>query len=715
MSDLLLKQHRDDLRRSGLSDDQIKACGFYSISTERKIGEILGWKNYRGGLGACLAIPFRKSDGSLNGFCRLKPDRPRKDKKKPGRAVKYEGPKGKPNRAYFPPATVASLEDPTATLCITEGEKKAAKADQEGFACIGLTGVNAGHKRRESKDEPFELIDDLDQIEWQGRSVAIIFDSDAAGNSNILWAEFNLAQTLKRRGAEVRAVRLPDGGTDENGEAIKVGLDDFLISHTADDLKQLIDNATEPAQPISLEDIPLLETADDPHKLARLFLKERPTLKCWRDELYEHDGAAYQIIPPEEIKASITEVAKREFDRCYRIAMRDWDGHGRKPSLTKVSRIVIGNTLQALRSLSFLPNAVESPSWLTEERFPAAECISTQSAIVHLPNLVANRSSAAIQPTPDFFTLNAMACDFDINARCPHWLDFLQSAWPDDRDAIATLQEIFGYLLLPDTSQQKMFLLIGPKRSGKGTIGRLVRELVGKQNTAAPTLGSLQSEFGLQPLIGKTVAIVGDARLSARSDLATITERLLSITGEDAQTINRKHLSQITTQLPIRFVISTNELPRLDDASATLPSRFITIRFSQSFFGREDHQLFDRLRAELSGILLWAIAGWERLNARGYFVQPKSSERIIEEMEEISSPVTAFIRDRCRIEGGAQTPMSEVFQAYEAWCKEKGRRPTSQQMFGRDLRAACPMIGDSQPRIEGKQVRTYEGIKLADK
>ena len=95
-------------------------------------------------------------------------------------------------------------------------------------------------------------------------------------------------------------------------------------------------------------------------------------------------------------------------------------------------------------------------------------------------------------------------------------------------------------MLSADTSQQKMLLIVGPKRSGKGTIGRVLQALLGHSNVVGPTLASLQTNFGLAPLIGKPLAIISDARLGGRSDQASIAERLLSISGEDAVTIDRK-------------------------------------------------------------------------------------------------------------------------------------------------------------------------------
>src|SRR5215472_9160659 len=98
--------------------------------------------------------------------------------------------------------------------------------------------------------------------------------------------------------------------------------------------------------------------------------------------------------------------------------------------------------------------------------------------------------------------------------------------------------------------------MVGPKRSGKGTIA-------GPDNTVAPTLAGLGTNFGLAPLIGKRVAIISDARLGGRADQAAIGQRLLSITGEDTITIDRKFLPAWTGRLQVRFLILSNELPRL--------------------------------------------------------------------------------------------------------------------------------------------------------
>jgi putative DNA primase/helicase len=468
------------------------------------------------------------------------------------------------------------------------------------------------------------------------------------------------------------------------------------------------------------------EAGDDPHRLARLFVADQfqdglPTVRFWRGEWYRWDGA-YHLLPEKELRAEVCRRVKAEFDRLNSVATQLWEKAGRvddkgkpcpAPAVRPVTTKKMGDVLQALTSLTVLPGSVVPPTWLRGScDFTPAEILACRNGLIHLPSLVAGREYR-VPLTPRFFGLNVLDYDFDEFAPSPQeWLRFLNEVWPDDPEAIETLQEVFGYLLLPDTRQHKVFLIVGPKRSGKGTIGRVLSRLVGKANVCGLTLSGLASHFGLWPLIGKMLGIISDARLSGRTDTAVVVERLLSISGEDDQTIDRKNLEPVTCRLPIRFVLMTNELPRLTDASGALPGRMIVLRMTKSWYGKEDTCLTDRLLEELPGILSWSIVGWQRLQERGHLVQPKSGMQMAQDMADLSSPVGAFVRERCLVGPGHEIPVEDLYQSWKGWCEAKGRQPGSEQTFGRDLRAAVPSIDDRRPRENGERVRKYVGIRL---
>lgn len=719
----LTARHMADLRGSGLSDEHIARCGFHSLQAPASIQTVLRWKRYNGELGDCLALPFRDAEGKPNGYCRLKPDRPRKAKAD-GKPIKYESPKGSSNYPYFPPDTLAALNDPLAPLVITEGEKKAAKADQEGFACIGLVGVYGWQRKRprDAAGKPQgerELIDSLVSIAWQGRPVCLCFDSDAATNPNVCRAEWHLAKALARHGATVKVVRLPVGGHGPDGTAAKMGLDDFLVSQGSDAFRELLASAVEPTPPE--KGLTPNEAPDDPHRLARLFIDERCqhadglTFRFWRDEWNRWDGSTYRIVPEKELRAELTASVKVAMDQANLIAQKLADGDKPPPEVRKVTGRLIADVAHALASLTMLPSRTEAPTWINGDGpFPASEILACRNGLLHLPSLV-TRKRHFTRPTPRFFSPNCLDFDFDLKAPTPTaWLSFLAELWPDDPQSVGTLQEWVGYLLTPDTRQQKIMLLVGPKRSGKGTIARVLRGLVGADNVACPTLSGLGTNFGLWPLIGKTVAMIQDARLSGKTDAAAVAERLLSISGEDAQTIDRKNLSHVTAKLYARFMLLSNELPKLSDSSGALPGRMILLRLTRSWYSQEDTALTDRLLAELPGILLWAIAGWQRLRERGHFVQPDAGAGMIGELADLASPVGAFVRERCQVGSGCQIERSTLFDAWKRWCEEQGREhPGDSATFGRNLRAVVPALGDAQPRTDtGDRVRVYEGLCL---
>ena len=186
----------------------------------------------------------------------------------------------------------------------------------------------------------------------------------------------------------------------------------------------------------------------------------------------------------------------------------------------KLTSSDVSNVLDGLRAKARLSHHVEPPAWLgNAPPWNPLDVIVCKNGMIHLPTLTAGKPDFLLPATPRYFTTTAIAYDFNGNAPAPAaWLKFLAELWPDDPGSISALQEWTGYLLTPDTRQQKILLDVGPRRSGKGTIARIIRSLVGPANVGGPTLASLALNFGLWPLVGRSLAIISDARLGGRTD-----------------------------------------------------------------------------------------------------------------------------------------------------------------------------------------------------
>ncbi|MCE5327863.1 MAG: phage/plasmid primase, P4 family [Planctomycetaceae bacterium] len=594
--------------------------------------------------------------------------------------------------------------DPAQWVFIVEGEK-----DADNLAAAGLVAtcnpMGAGKWSKLSGDSPLH-----------GRRVAILPDKDAPGRKHAQ----DVAQRLNGKAAQVKIIELAGD--------VKDASDWLAAGGTAAELLALVEAATPYEQPVEPEiaaaaapDEPVVKLGQPDPATGRLVLSPRrtlPTADAFINAFHSHPegrtihghGGVFMVWRDNRFVEAEDQAVRKQLQSWLHEALRYvFDKKTNELELVdfESNPTTINAALESLRVRAHLPASIVPPAWLDgkPERPPATEILPCRSYNLHIS------SETVLPPTPALFTTNALDFDFDRHAPWPEaWLDFLEQLWGDDQQSIALLQEWFGYCLTADTSQQKMLLLVGPKRSGKGTIGRILSRLVGPANVAGPTTSGLAGPFGLQPLVGKSLAIVSDARFTG-NDVGTVIERLLCISGEDNLTIERKFLPALTMKLPTRFVFLTNELPRINDASGALANRFLLLTLRQSFYGHEDTHLTSKLMSELPGILLWALQGWVRLHDRGYFELPTSSSDTLQDVEELSSPVGAFVRDCCIIGAGHRSRVEDLYGAWKGWCQKDGRNTTTtRQTFGRDLLAAVPGLTTRRNQATG---RFYEGISLS--
>lgn len=353
-----------------------------------------------------------------------------------------------------------------------------------------------------------------------------------------------------------------------------------------------------------------------------------------------------------------------------------------------------------------LIDEAEKPSWLAGEARDPREYTLARGALLHLP------TGDVLPPTPDYFCTATLGVAYDPAAPPPtRWLQFLEEVLPNDPEARSALQEWFGYCLVPDVRQQKILYLYGQPRCGKGTIIDALSDLVGPDSAASPSLAMLATNFGMMPLIDKLVAIIPDARIDPRADTSHITEKLLMVSGADKVTLDRKYKDHWRGRLTTRFVISSNDLIEFRDPSGALASRLITIHLTESFLDREDQLLGEKIRAELPGILLWAIEGWRRLKARGHFILPASAKEANDQMQDATTPVRAWLRECCTFDPAGQIACDVAFGKYIEWASRTRHRELSSTAFGRDLRSAYPSLKRIQARIDGKRTWVYCGVR----
>jgi putative DNA primase/helicase len=569
------------------------------------------------------------------------------------------------------------------TIYVVEGEKDVLAVERAGaVATCNPMGAGKGKWLVEYSETLRRAV------------VTVVADRDRDGRAHAR----RIVESLRRVGATVSVVEAAAGKDAADHLAAGRSLAELVPVDDLDDVDgdAVADNT--PAQTARVLPPPIA-----PMEVARELVAERysspsgaRTLRHWRGGWWEWQGPRWAELERLAMSAAayrFTETAVYRAGDDY----RRWTPNREK----------IGDLLDALAAIVLLPDTVAMPTWLDVE-VDGGPFVSVANGLLDLSTRELRSHD------PRFFNSTSVPFGYDPDALDPErWEQFLEDLWGDDHASKETLGEWFGYVISGRLDQHKILLFIGPTRAGKGVTCRTLGKLVGMDNVAGPTLASLSGDFGLAPLLGKTLAVISDARLTGRGS-SVVVERLLSISGEDRLTVNRKYRDQWTGKLPCRLMLCSNELPQLGDASMAVAGRFVPLILSESFYGREDLDLEDKLAHELPGILNWALDGLKRLTGQRRFTRPPGVDDTIRTLQDLASPVAAFVRDRCEAGPDRQVSVTELYRAWREWAEENGYTKSSQSVFGRDLRAALSgRLKVGRPWSGGEErTRTYIGVEL---
>jgi len=435
---------------------------------------------------------------------------------------------------------------------------------------------------------------------------------------------------------------------------------------------------------------------------ARLFCEcKHPHLIRYLEEFLTYDNGCYKALTDDTVKSALT---------LWLETCEHWPKGAEQWVPVNPTNRMISEVMGMLKSYVHVPaEDFDMPCWRVEhddKGFPPEHSIVCTNKLVNV------MTGAVGSLSPMFLTRNVIPCDFDPGARAPVWEQTLGQWFPGQEQDVATIQEFAGLCLVQDMSFHKALMIEGPKRSGKGTMVRVLKQLIGSRNVASPNLAAFGKEFGLQPLIGKLVFICADARIKSGRNSSELSENFLRIVGGDGVDVNRKGLPIMTdVVLRCRGIITTNELPQFHDDTGTIASRFLPIRMHKSFIGKEDRSLEGRLQKELPGILNWCMVGVRRLVERGHFDLSAEAKRTLAELEVLASPLIGWVDECCLLDVENFSTTADLYNDYKDWCASNGHQAFAKNTFGGKLKSISG-VRHGKPTISGKRTSGYYGIKL---
>jgi putative DNA primase/helicase len=653
----LSDKHLADLAKSGLIGK--KATSAYSATDDNPHplfsnlkGMLIDYLDPHG-----KPYPLSSPQKGQN-FTRLKPEWP-SDKNDP---PKYLSPKGQGCRPYFSQlidwAAILSNQSP---VFLTEGEKKADCMALYGFPAIGLAGVygwldkcprHPGEIIEESRPIP-ELFGGA--IDFKGRIVCLVFDSDLTSKATVLAALKDLSLHLASLGAIPHIAILPneiDGG--------KNGADDFLVRHGREAFSKLIELAS-------------LCVFRDKEKTPYFRLDSRS---------------------PIQKAAMIWSVFKDNWRYRIGIGWHRWNGSywrfeddGIGTQLDRDIYSFCDANLWESQTSGFLSNAVRQ---LKAKNYAEIEEWNCQDLIPFRNGCLCLSNGRFIPHKKENYNTYCLPYEYrEGDDRCPNWLRFLGQAVGEDDRAISLIRALFRWALLPKNTGKSRFEicwdLYGEKGTGKGTILETLRNLVGRENAGTFRTRHLTNPNVLAALLDKKVSIASDDG-GFLEDVGLLNE----IISNEPVLIKHLYKNAHPTPLNTFLVRAYNDFISTSSGASSqgLDRRILAMNFS-SRPAAPDYDLQSKINRELSAIFnwVWAMSDAEMEKTIEYAGAIEAVKQASAARFEANNPVYSFLCESYPSGHMEGAKPRELYQSYAAWCRESGRTPNGESGFRSALKA----------------------------
>lgn len=349
-------------------------------------------------------------------------------------------------------------------------------------------------------------------------------------------------------------------------------------------------------------------------------------------------------------------------------------------------------------------------------RIDAATKILRTRLVVHMADLDANPwlfnvangtvdLRTAELRAPDRADLITQISDIEWSdgAACPTWDAFLLDVMGGDRELVLYLQRLMGYAMTALTREHLLAFFYGTGQNGKSTFMNTMRAVFGEYSVAAPRDLLFEDRMGkrhpeeLARLYGKRLAICAEIGEYNTFDEAKIKD----LTGGDVVSCRRMRENSWDLTPTHTLFISGNHKPQVKGDDVGIWRRVRLVPWTVTVTA-VDKELPEKLRAELPGILRWAVIGCADWQQHG-LAEPASVAAATAEYRAESDVLGEFLSAHLVFEPDARCSRKALRERYEEWCKDAGHLPLGARKVAQRLR---------ERHVDSRSVR--EGTRILD-
>lgn len=321
--------------------------------------------------------------------------------------------------------------------------------------------------------------------------------------------------------------------------------------------------------------------------------------------------------------------------------------------------------------------------------------LDRHSHLLNLDNGVLDLLTGELRPHDPALLLTQRAfVEYQPGATCPRWRQFVEEISCCDTDLASYLQCVIGYALSGDISRHEAYFLHGDGSNGKSVLVNTLRSLMGGycKSLGVDAIMVRRDKAGPTP----DLLAVRGARLVITSEMSAgrqLNEGVFKdlVSGDTITVRNLYSRHVIEMQFCCKVFMPTNTLPTIAGQDYGVWRRIRAIPFNRTFEGADkDPGLEAKLKTELSGILSWALEGYQRYRAQGFdapgVVEAKTTE-YREDLDVVKHFVAdALVQDDQGRQDEGEIPAAVLSQVYEHYCKTLNHPSMGGVRFGREVK-----------------------------